>query len=90
VAAFEAAKADALRKMEAAYRPSDRASHLHVINEISAAHDTSLRPLAMDASDREIQKTYRRLALLLHPDKNPNGEEAFKRLSDAYTRLELT
>ena len=40
-----------------------------------------------DASEDEIKKTYRKLALLYHPDKNPGNDEAcekFKEISEAY------
>jgi DnaJ-class molecular chaperone len=46
-----------------------------------------LRP---DASEEEIRRTYRRLALEWHPDRNPGSpraEERFKEISEAYAVL---
>jgi len=46
--------------------------------------------LDKDATEKDIKKTYRKLALQYHPDKNPGNQEAeemFKKISEAYQVL---
>ena len=46
--------------------------------------------VARDASEADIKKAYRRLAMKLHPDRNPGSlaaEEQFKEVKEAYEVL---
>ncbi len=46
--------------------------------------------LDKDATDTDIKKAYRKLAMTCHPDKNPddpNAKEKFQAISEAYSIL---
>jgi hypothetical protein len=60
-----------------------------VARVISAKTHYSVLEVEKDANDATIKKAYRKLALMLHPDKNtaPRAEEAFKKLSEAFNCL---
>ena len=43
--------------------------------------------LSKNASQDEIKKTFRKLSLQYHPDKNPSSTEKFKEINEAYQTL---
>jgi DnaJ-class molecular chaperone len=47
----------------------------------------SILQVARNTSDTDIKKSFRKLSKEYHPDKNPNGEEHFKKINEAYSTL---
>lgn len=43
--------------------------------------------LSTNASDEEIKRSYRKLSLKYHPDKNPEGSEQFVKINKAFNVL---
>jgi molecular chaperone DnaJ len=40
--------------------------------------------VSKDATQDDIKRAYRKLAIQYHPDKNPDGDEKFKQIAEAY------
>jgi curved DNA-binding protein len=64
--------------------------HIEQTGEIMAKDYYAVLGVAKDASAEDIKKSYRKLALKYHPDKNPGdkkAEEKFKEITEAYAVL---
>ncbi|RYP73147.1 hypothetical protein DL771_003783 [Monosporascus sp. 5C6A] len=67
-----------IRKAELELKKSQRKDYYKILN------------VPKDADDNTIKKAYRKLAIVHHPDKNPNDEQAaerFKDIGEAYETL---
>ena len=49
--------------------------------------DYEILGVKSDATASEIKRSYHKLALKYHPDRNPVGAEKFRQVNEAYTRL---
>ncbi len=58
--------------------------------DLKPGEEYSILGLRSGASEEEVRKAFRRLALQYHPDRNPGNEEAlkqFKKIREAYRRI---
>ncbi|ORZ34116.1 hypothetical protein BCR44DRAFT_1437136 [Catenaria anguillulae PL171] len=70
------------------YTP-EQAEAVKRLQKVDATDFYAVLGVSKDASDNDIKKAYRKLALSLHPDKNsaPGADEAFKKVSKAFSIL---
>lgn len=70
------------------FTPEQEAGSRKILASAKVSHYEVLG-VSRDASEAEIRKSYRKLALRFHPDKNgsPSAEAAFKAISAAFTCL---
>ena len=50
-------------------------------------HSIDILGLPENYTERQLKKSYYKKAIQYHPDKNPDGEEEFKRINKAYEFL---
>ncbi|XP_059625603.1 dnaJ protein ERDJ3B [Cornus florida] len=61
----------------------------HVLIAIAGKSYYDILQVAKGASDEQIKRAYRKLALKYHPDKNPGNEEADKKFADINNAYEV-
>ncbi|TKW14291.1 hypothetical protein SEVIR_5G158800v4 [Setaria viridis] len=62
----------------------------HAVSTLAGTSYYDILQVSKDASEEQIKRAYRKLALKYHPDKNPNNEEAdtrFAEINNAYEVL---
>ena len=64
-----------------------RAEFTKEASEVSTLDARSTLNVGEDATDKDIRKAYRKLAMKYHPDKNPDGREMFEKIQKAYEML---
>lgn len=81
---------DSSKQPETANRIDYTSDQLNLVKKINSCKNFyQVLSVSQDASVSEIKKSYKKLALLLHPDKNhaPGAAEAFKTLGNAMNIL---
>mmetsp|Transcript_12242 Transcript_12242/g.29066 ORF Transcript_12242/g.29066 Transcript_12242/m.29066 type:complete len:169 (+) Transcript_12242:144-650(+) len=70
-------------------KAGERSPHQEISRILKAETHYDVLGVPRSSSVEDIKRAYKRLALLLHPDKSPvsNGEEAFKVATQAYACL---
>ncbi|CAO2203434.1 unnamed protein product [Urochloa humidicola] len=62
----------------------------HAASALAGTNYYDILQVSKDASEAQIKRAYRKLALKYHPDKNPNNEESdrrFAQINNAYEVL---